>query len=449
MRHRRSSSTDYISEIPKEILFMILYMLPIKELVAMGSLSTRWRYLCSKLVKLNFDGTPMLERMAKDRKLWTLERQKYVSQVNEFIEHHDYETIQEFRIRFDLDNEYEEHINRWLQFAVKKKVEILELDLNRIDENVGCYENYVFPKRLLDREVKHTVRWLSPNSSVVQIPFLKKLFLKNVNLTDAILREVLTNSRFLETLSIHGEVHLTYVDVGGRSIKLKHLEIVSCSNLRYIYLYEFDLEAFVYKGPTISLELEVLPKLKLLDIQTGVAWLENSLFNRMSCCLSHIQVLSFIINYPKESLKFDSIPKLPNVKNLRLTIGACRGDSLLEFTNLAKACPSLETLTIELRWESPMKRRRNLRRVASTPHHQLKTFEIVGYSGRISDFELAAHIIENAARLEKILIDTRHQSETVTTGVKNSSKKEEAARSSAMRQLKSISLGDEVDLVIL
>lgn len=50
----------------------------------------------------------------------------------------------------------------------------------------------------------------------------------------------------------------------------------------------------------------------------------------------------------QENFKLDSVPELPNVKILRLTIGAFEMDSLLEFASIANACPHLETFTVEV-----------------------------------------------------------------------------------------------------
>ena len=44
----------------------------------------------------------------------------------------------------------------------------------------------------------------------------------------------------------------------------------------------------------------------------------------------------------------DYVPCLPNVKSLRLRVSAETDDSLRVLTNLARACPILETCTIEV-----------------------------------------------------------------------------------------------------
>lgn len=51
----------------------------------------------------------------------------------------------------------------------------------------------------------------------------------------------------------------------------------------------------------------------------------------------------------QENFKLDSVPELPNVKILRLTITVLEDDDcLLEFASIANACPRLETFTVEV-----------------------------------------------------------------------------------------------------
>lgn len=75
----------------------------------------------------------------------------------------------------------------------------------------------------------------------------------------------------------------------------------------------------------------------------------------------------------------------------------------------------------------------------------------MGYYGRMSDFELVAHIIENAVALKQIVIDPRCQGRIGNTPLlklKKNLKIEETARTYAQSQLKSVTR-EGVKLVIL
>ena len=105
---------------------MILSLLPIKYAVVTSSLSTRWMFLWCDLMLLNFDGSETLKKIGTF--VSDSERCKYINQVDSVIRSYNCPVVQEFRIRFKMDRRHTRVINEWLRFAVKKKVEILEVD---------------------------------------------------------------------------------------------------------------------------------------------------------------------------------------------------------------------------------------------------------------------------------------------------------------------------------
>ncbi|XP_024969196.1 F-box/FBD/LRR-repeat protein At4g26340-like [Cynara cardunculus var. scolymus] len=444
---RRSTRTDFISEMSDDVLLIIMSFLPIKDAVVTNSLSTRWRALWFHLMSLNFEDIASLANITKNRNLLGPERIKFIKQVNCVLRSYNHEIVQDFRIRYDLDGSFKPDIDGWLRFAVHMSVENLELDLTDCNQKLrDAHECYDFPIRLSHRSIGHLYKWPTSKFTIIEIPSLKKLFLKSVNMNKATLQQILANSPCLETLSLHGTGRLWYIHVGRRGLQLKHLEIVHCPAVRFIYLNDFNLVSFTYKGPAIELVLFNLPKLKVLDIGEGVTGLENKVFRQIGPCLSYLQVLSLDIHDPKESLKLATVPELPMIKKLKLTIGAQKDDCLLEFTSIAEACPLLEVFAIELHWLSPIRRRRKVTNVADHPHEHLKRFEFVGYYGRISDLELVMYVVYNAVALQKILLDPRGSTRSGTTTTEASVKAVEVARSFASRQLeKSMPLGRGVE----
>ncbi|KAL7584433.1 hypothetical protein Lser_V15G44108 [Lactuca serriola] len=443
-------SKDFINQLPEEVLLLILSLLSLKDAVVTGSLSKRWKFLWCKLHKLEFDAGETLNDIVTDRKLLRKVRSKFLDQVNDVIESYNQPVIQHFLIRFDLYAGNAEVIDNWLQFAADKKVEMLELNFMKHGIKIrNSFFNYDFPFRLSDRNIDHLFEMPSSAVAVVELISLKKLVLKSVNVSNAIFEELLVNSPQLGMLCIDHSAYLTHVEVGGEALNLKHLEITNCCEVESIYLYEFNLVSFTYNGQAIDLHLTNLPMLKELDIGQGLAGLKANVFGKISSCFSYIQALSFKIRQPKKSLILASIPELPNVKNLRLTIGTHEDDSLLEVASLANSCPSLEAFLIKLIWISPIKRRRDVRRGVTCPHEHLKLLEIQGYYGRGSDLELVAYFIDNAVVLKETLIVPRCQARKGTsTSMRFSNMNKNAAQCSAKRQLQSMT-PQGVKLVIL
>ncbi|MFS7968978.1 putative F-box domain, FBD domain, leucine-rich repeat domain superfamily [Helianthus anomalus] len=436
-RTRSQSKGDFISKMPDDVLLMILSLMPVKDAVVTGSLSMRWSDLWRNVIRLNFDGTEAFHKMASDKKLCVIERCKYVNQVYNVITSHTHPTVQDFRIRFDLDATESEEIDEWVEFALDKKVETLELDL--LDKTYD----------IRDPDENYEFRLPSSISMLGEMLSLKNLFLKGVSLLGPTLNEILTISPHLEKLYMFGTDVYPCICFGGQGINLKHFKLVSCSGIESISLHGFDLVSFTYYGPEIELHLSDLPKLKEVVIGEVSVGLENNVFSQISSCALYLQALELDVRSPKKGLEVNAIIKLPNVKKLTLAMDAEEDDCLLEFTSIAQACPSLETFSIALHWFSPLKRRRKIRRVAAPHvHKHLKRLEMSGYYGRISDLELAVYVIDNAAALKKIVIDPCCQAFGGRLSKEDCLKRLPAARSSAKHQLTPL-LPPGVDMEIL
>lgn len=118
----------------------------------------------------------------------------------------------------------------------------------------------------IETYIEHLFELPSSAVAVVELISLKKLVLKSVNVSNAILEELLINSPQLEMLRIHRSAYMTHVEVGGKSLNLKHLEITNCCEVESIYLYDFNLVSFTYNSQAIDLHLKNLPMLKELEI---------------------------------------------------------------------------------------------------------------------------------------------------------------------------------------
>lgn len=453
--HHGYNLSDFISRMPDDILVSILSRLPLKEAATTSNLSTRWRYLWCQTDSLDFDANEKLDKLAVDSKLRVVERPKYINWVNRVTRQHKGPTIDEFRICFDLDKSSRGAIDKWVEFAISKRVQKLELDLLENGEMLRQPpRNYPLPIKIFDRSLGSTVKrhYLNLPKTVsdkeMEIKFLKLLFLKCVNVSEEALTKLLINCIALQQLSIHGSGDLENIKISGQSLVLKYFEIVFCFGVKSIEITDANLESFSYLGPGITIKLSNLPRLEEISIGEGYSGFENNVFGQISCCISHLQILTLDIYRPEENIKFLTFPELPKLKQLILKVGAWDDDSLLEFTSLAKACPKLQRFVIQLIWMSPAKRRRKIRHAAKHPHQYLEVVEIVGYYGRTSDVELAVYFIDNAVLLHKILIDPRYQVLERTPIGNDQLKKEKAARSCAKKQLEPRT-PQGVELVIL
>lgn len=101
----------------------------------------------------------------------------------------------------------------------------------------------------------------------------------------------------------------------------------------------------------------------------------------------------------------------------------------------------------ELYWMTPSKKNREKIKGAKCNLKLLKVIELRGYCGRTSDVELLMYFVENAAALEKIVIDPRSQL-PAHLKYKLHSHVRKAAITSALEEAKQL-VPKHVELVIL
>lgn len=120
-----------ISQLPDEILSSILSCLPLKEAAKTSVLSHRWENLWqfSSAVVLDFDGTKtLLDLKCRWSKSLKTQRVRFTDSVNRILRLHHGNSIDEFRVFFDLDMRSSSDIDSWIEFALRKGVKRLELD---------------------------------------------------------------------------------------------------------------------------------------------------------------------------------------------------------------------------------------------------------------------------------------------------------------------------------
>ncbi|KAK5812227.1 hypothetical protein PVK06_027648 [Gossypium arboreum] len=122
---------DNINELPDELLISILARMPMKEAARTSVLSRRWKKLWTSHPYLVFDGSNSLRGIHyRSEQVLESEQFKYLNWVNDVLESHHDAAIDEFKIRFYLDQCYQSDIDDWVRFAFGKKVQRFELDLS-------------------------------------------------------------------------------------------------------------------------------------------------------------------------------------------------------------------------------------------------------------------------------------------------------------------------------
>ncbi|TQD86687.1 hypothetical protein C1H46_027710 [Malus baccata] len=199
------------------LLSSIVSLLPLKEAAATSILSRRWQYLWSSTMNLDLDakfelGEYLFRFMVMEPELKDQEQHRYVSWVDNVVEQHRGPTIEHFRACFYVDFRFSSLLDKWIQFAMNKRVQVLELVFylefsNRISDDL-----YPFPHKLLGLENVSTSKLKDMHSDIpslhscgynIGFKFLRVLRFRYVDVTGEVLECHLANCPVLERLTVH------------------------------------------------------------------------------------------------------------------------------------------------------------------------------------------------------------------------------------------------------
>uniref|UniRef100_A0A7N2RCA6 F-box domain-containing protein n=1 Tax=Quercus lobata TaxID=97700 RepID=A0A7N2RCA6_QUELO len=277
---------DLISRLPNEILIYILSFLSSKEACRTSVLSHTWKHLWPFFSgTLNFDDPSTRMDIAFRRKKSEFEMNRFVERVNSILKSHRASTLEGFRVKFELNNCYKHHIDKWIDFAISKRVKSLELDLSKCTfENV-----YEFP---LER-VKVSVG----------IKSLTSLTLERVHVTSELLENFLSSCPLLELLHVSSVRVLFNLKISGASLKLKFLQI-HCPHCKIVEIVAPNLEYLGFDG-IIDFHVDFAPRLLNVCIG-GTSYGMRNAFRSLSSCLDRLEglMVDFIMLGKVRTLNF-------------------------------------------------------------------------------------------------------------------------------------------------
>jgi hypothetical protein len=279
--NEKDHEEDLINQLPEGISIAILSKLPINEAARTSILSKKWKNLWTYFSgTLEFEGSLIMKDMKKDMKkitgrhlqmameiMYDAERQTYTRWINELLASLQCSSLQGLKFWFPMKSVSD--IDKWIRFAVQKKVQKLELYF-------GHTIDYVIPLDLF---------------KVERFNSLHVLRMKSITVTEETLEYLLCNCQLLETLSlVDSEVPKTMkVSVSGSSLKLKCLELVRCWELTKVEIFAEKLVSFKYYGSHLETEFKTVPS--LVEASFGGSFVE---FVRQSFMLQ-IKVLKLDI----------------------------------------------------------------------------------------------------------------------------------------------------------
>ncbi|KAK9277044.1 hypothetical protein L1049_006583 [Liquidambar formosana] len=440
-KQRIIEDNNRMSQLPDNLLGIILSFLTMREAVRTSVLSTRWRYLwTTSLSNLNFDVDNMLDTkqcsvtcnntMFSCDQLYSFRRKRmiaFLNSVHHFLLHLNSDLkVEKLKVYFSFcHDEYGSYLDQWIKFAISRGIEELDLGLleNSFFHAPGNDELYDFPCDILlcddgtARGIRSSLKCLrlaycNLAPSFLGLNTLTTLDLMGVNLkSDENLQCLLSNCCVLEWLGLYECKNINHLVIRHPLChRLKYLSVCDCFNLGVIEINGIDLEKFEYNAYfTINLLFNNVPQLKTIysdrrRVGEGMVWT----LSRLPIVLPQLETLLLPCScYLEAGIMPERLPTFPNLKNLSIIEIARFKRELLWIATLLKASPSLQILELHLCTYDDVEEPREIRKPPMFPHDHLKEVVITGMRGYLSEIEIAIYLLNNAMTLDRMEIDPR------------------------------------------
>ncbi|XP_059652772.1 F-box/FBD/LRR-repeat protein At1g13570-like isoform X2 [Cornus florida] len=434
---------DRISKLPEEILCCIISPLTMREAVRTSILSRRWRYLWGTYLNLVFDVTTMngndgrLHQL-KNRDATSRQREKhsFVRWINQILSLHCGASIESFRVMYSLGVEYSSDIDKWIQFAMDKKVQNLDIRLYKNKWSLKDeQELHIFPYWVFMQDSGSTLKCLSLSLFKLSLPqsftsfgSLTSLTMANTSLTEEDVQNILSNCLCLEWFSLTGclgPARLKFAAGGCRSLKLRHLSVNAFPNLMEIEICDgINLASFEYCGTHLSQLLyknkaelarlsvsSLIPLFGVLAFPCPITGPDNHLrdfYFRDVSLPSEFPQLEYLLLTLRD-IEEDTVPKnLPTFAKLKhlvlVFIGPHRESPLELISSLVKASPLLEKLELHLPIMPSVKNETLKKKMILCRLKHLKEVEIHNFRGIRDEVELIVYLLKCATAIENITI---------------------------------------------
>ncbi|CAL0302883.1 unnamed protein product [Lupinus luteus] len=355
---RSSDIEDRISELPNEIICYIFTFLNLKEIIKTKVLSHEWNERSIDMSNLVFDPTLINIDLVDDASLESIplpQKYQFIEQVDQLLEIFNINQSASFTIWFPMGKQFTSHIDKWVNRAIIKECEKLDLELKfaRIDD-----EPYNFPFHILLSSKKSHLKWLSlcecqvkPTREVVhRLNLLESLTLVYVSMEASDLEIILSSCLNLEFLHLIDCEVLTLLRIFNQDIMLKRLFVTPLIFVANIELSIPSLELFTFSGEIENFTISRMSQLKTVELSIegtyprGMGQLLDEL-SRNAPLLQTLFLSSHFDEFLSHAHNNNQTPKFNNLTHLELIAKGEYGWNV--FIGILYKSPKLEVVVIE------------------------------------------------------------------------------------------------------
>uniref|UniRef100_A0A1D1XKE1 F-box protein At3g62230 n=1 Tax=Anthurium amnicola TaxID=1678845 RepID=A0A1D1XKE1_9ARAE len=419
---------DRTDKLPDPILGHILSFLPAKLATRTSILSSRWRDLWkhawASATTLDFTGD-FARRQTPDQLVASVDRHLHLHTGNK---------ISTLRVSLHPAGPYQEHLDRWIEFAAARWVEELDLDFCPPGEEInydyvmadGERHPFKIPNALYSSgSLTHLTLGfcnLCPPVDFGSFRLLKSLSFRCVNVDDAMLRGALADCPLLETLSLRECVRLSSIEIASPTTRLKRLVLVDCWEIKKVWVLAPSVESFRFFGEIYCLDFSFDGASSLADAFICSIGRESSEpehdYLKLLSELAHVRILTVCpatlsrVTIWEEFMEEDYLPvPLESLQELQLLMHTMNAEYLSYIYGFLRLCPSpfLEKLFIRLPkvLEDPTlssAKHEVIEGPQSVSFEHLKTVKMTNFKGSHSELELVKFLLARATNLEYMVL---------------------------------------------
>ncbi|XP_055828519.1 F-box/FBD/LRR-repeat protein At1g13570-like [Solanum dulcamara] len=380
----RSLTPDVLSDLPNNVIDVILMLLPCKEAVRTSILSKRWRYHWCRLTKLTLDWS-----------LWKTENDllnptdKFTEIISQIFTVHE-GPLSRFTLNI-VNLESCPEIGNFIYLVLRNSIQhlVLHLPFRKI---------YEMPSSLFTcSQLRHlSLRYCSIHGRSVFQGFDKLISLKlcEVTISSELLESLISHCPLLEQLVLDIPKHLNTIEIDAPMLR-----------------------SFNFTGNISSICLKNVPLLVEVSLAGYQIVTEDLDFAKVfkSCsAIEHLRLnFSCVWKFPGggyeaparlpfdlNSVKRFYLPEFMLVDAHELSLSLC----------LIRSFPFLEYLEIDVFHEdedSGTEESVELKRLSNVTFNHLREVKLVAFTGRTSEMQLIKPLLANSPVLERLLIDRR------------------------------------------
>ncbi|KAF5184069.1 Fbd-associated f-box protein [Thalictrum thalictroides] len=406
-------SCDLISQLPDNILDSILSLLPLKNAIRTSILSKRWR----NLWKSSFSYATHLDFGKDFSKAQT--RGQFVSNVNRYLELHNSNKIDEFRLLFHPGEQYKANLNIWIEFAILRGVKNLDLVFcnDEDKEYIQLPDSLFGCNSLMHLRASHIE--FNPTTEFSGFSSLVTLRLDQVSIADDVLEKIISTCPVLSHLFLRLCFNLESIKISGSDLQLKSLSLIVTGaykldifapNLKSLHFCGDILDEYVFRN-VVALE-------DVFISADGYEATENQYDPiEILSAVSHVKILTMCTIIPMYITMLGEynpeapLVSLPNLQELQIIIGGQIGEASLRYIfgyifGFFKHtdCPRLRKLFIDLSgmYIPPYEEETNV--PSSCTFYNLRIVKISHFRGTDTELKVVKFFLDTAFLLETLIL---------------------------------------------